>query len=192
MYLSIGLRPAVLRGAAGGLTFLGAVAVAEALREMGLPAEVRWPNDVDVRGRKIAGILAESRVDGDRVAWAVLGIGINLRHEADDFPSDAAGHATSLRMESVAAPDEAELGGSLLESMEGWYRSLGASAAPLLDRWRELAPGHRGRVVIVEVGEGAFQGTTRGVDADGALLVECDDGRIAVVRAADLRRVHEA
>lgn len=188
LYLSVGLRPAVAGAAAGRLTFLGAVAAAEALRGMGLPAEIRWPNDVDVRGRKIAGVLAESRIEGETASSAIVGIGVNLRHGPADLPADA--RATSVAAEGMT-PDEARLADSILERLEAWLAALSEPDPRLLDRWRQLAPGHLGRRVRVQDEGASFTGVTRGIDDDGALLVQRDDGPLAVVRAGELRRIRE-
>lgn len=194
LYLSAGLRPDLAGGAAARLMLLGGVAAAEAIRGLGLTAEIRWPNDIDVAGRKIAGVLSESRLERGRVTSSVLGIGINLRHRAADFPTEAEGIATSFLLELGAAPAEAALAGALLERLDAWYARLGATAAgpdALLERWKELAPGHRGAGVQVE-GEGQrIVGVTCGLAPDGALLVQPEDGPLRAVRVGEVVRARQ-
>ena len=192
LYLSVGLRPDLAGASAARLMLLGAVATAETLRALNLRAEIRWPNDIDVNGRKIAGVLAESRIDGERVSSAVLGIGVNLRHGVADFPPELHGHATSVLLERGPAPTQTMVTAKLLERLETWYARLDAAEScgdSLVDRWRELAPGHHGARVTVD-GEGErFDGVTRGLGPDGALLVQPDDGKLVAVRLGELVRV---
>jgi len=194
LYLSVGCRPELPSGSAGWLTFLGAVAAAEALRGSGVEAEIRWPNDLDARGRKIAGVLAESRFDGTRLASAVVGIGINVGQRPDDFPPDMSARATSVRLERGKVPPAEALAGDLLERLGHWYGELQVAGADgggsrLLERWRELAPGHTGQAVVVESEGEILRGTTRGIEPDGALVLECEDGRRRPIRVGELRRL---
>ena len=189
LYLSVGLRPELAGPRAAWLTLLGAVAAAEAMRAHGVAAEIRWPNDLDAGGRKIGGVLCESRLEDGVVTSAVLGIGLNLSQTADDFPPDVAGLATSVRMERGRALPAGEMAAVILGRLGVWYRALGPA---LVDRWRELSPGQEGTTVHVE-GEGeSFRGVTRGIEADGGLRVEHADGRVTVVRVGELRRVRSA
>lgn len=198
LYLSVGLRPDLPGEATHWLTFLGSVAAAEALRAQGLGVEIRWPNDLDAGGRKLGGVLAETRLEGGRVTSAVLGIGLNLRQGPADFPPDWSGEATSFLMERHREPDVGALVGSILDRLEGWYLALASSGGDaragerLLERWRSLAPGHQDLPVEVEAGSEVFRGRTRGIEPDGGLRIERDDGRLVVIRVGELRRLRPA
>ena len=126
---------------------------------------IKWPNDIWVDGRKVAGILIEGRPqDG----WAVLGIGLNVATERDEFPADLRETATSLRAtgSDLATPREAL--DVLLPVLDAW---LEAPADAVLNEWRERDALH-GRRVTWSGGEGV----AAGIDGDGSLLVETDDG----------------
>jgi BirA family transcriptional regulator, biotin operon repressor / biotin---[acetyl-CoA-carboxylase] ligase len=195
LYFSVGLRPRFGGDRTSWLTFLGAVAVAEALRSRGVAVDIRWPNDLDVDGRKVGGLLVETRVDGNEVASAVLGIGLNLTQGVSDFPPEFQGRATSLRLVMGDVPESDELLDAVLDHLEAWYgqlrseTDLESGGRALLQRWRELAPGHQGhRVEVDEDGE-TFHGVTCGIESDGALRVRRPDGRQVLVRAGEVRRV---
>jgi len=191
LYFSVGLRPTLAAEQVHLLTFLGAVASAEGLRQQGVEADIRWPNDIEVRGRKLSGILVETRMEGSRITSAILGVGINLRQVPEDFPGDLALVATSVRLVQGSEPDAGALMGAILARLEFWSSGLcevGAGAR-LLARWKELAPGHRGQQVEVETGDSSFAAITDGLTADGALRVRRLDGTEVVLRVGELRRL---
>lgn len=191
LYFSVGLRPKLDAKQLQLLTFLGAVASAEGLRQHGVEADIRWPNDIEVRGRKLSGILVETRVEGTQMTSAILGVGINLRQVAEDFPGELARVATSVRMVQAGEPDAGAILGAILARLEHWYIGLCTSGAGerLLARWKELAPGHRGQRVQVETGSDSFPAVTDGVEADGALRLRRQDGGRVVLRVGELRRL---
>jgi BirA family biotin operon repressor/biotin-[acetyl-CoA-carboxylase] ligase len=185
LYGSLLVRPALAAHEVGMLTFVAAVAVAEALADLGLAAvEIKWPNDVLARGRKVCGILTEASFLEDRVEWAVVGIGVNLTDEA--VPPDLGDRATSLEAEGVRATN-VELLDSLLDSFDRWYAVLAdRGAGAVLDRWTELAPMARDHAVVVDDGRELYEATTEGVAPDGVLHVRRDDGRLVELSAADV------
>jgi BirA family biotin operon repressor/biotin-[acetyl-CoA-carboxylase] ligase len=165
------LMSVVLRPPAEGLPLAAAVAVCEAVTPECL---IKWPNDVLVDGRKLAGILVEGRPqDG----WAVLGIGLNVTTREEDFPAELRETATSL---AIAAPEgttsEAVLA-SLLARLDARLRS---PLEEILEEWRRR-DALLGRAVRWDGGDG----TAAGIDADGSLLVDTGDGRVAL-RAGEI------
>jgi BirA family biotin operon repressor/biotin-[acetyl-CoA-carboxylase] ligase len=187
LYLSAGL--ALPQALAPFLTFLGAIAVAEALLRQGIPAEICWPNDVEVGGRKIAGVLAETRVDGGPRIHGVVGVGLNVSQREADFPEPLAGRATSVRLAGDGAAAVGPWAARLLTELGRLLGDLEATGgAPLLDRWRALSPSQRGAAVMIEGDGESFTGVTRGVDDEGALRIERADGRVTLVRVGELRR----
>jgi BirA family transcriptional regulator, biotin operon repressor / biotin---[acetyl-CoA-carboxylase] ligase len=154
------LMSLVLRELDELLPLAAAVAVCEALAPV--PCAVKWPNDVWVERRKLAGILVEGR---PQQGWAVLGVGLNVTAHPGDLP------ATSLAAHGGETDPEAVLG-LLLPALERW---LGAPANEVLPAWRER-DALRGGHVRWDGGEG----TAAGVDDSGALLVETDAGRVAL------------
>ena len=167
------LMSAVVRGLQPRHTLLplaSAVAVCEASEAL-VPVEcaIKWPNDVWIDGRKLAGILIEGR---PQEGWAVIGIGLNVRTGADEFPPELREIATSLAAASGAALDPEDVLGELLARLE---RRIEDEPGTVLDAWAER-DALRDRTVRWQDGEG----TAAGVDRDGALLVDTDAGRVSL------------
>jgi len=158
----------VLREFGELLPLAASVAVAEACEAAGANCAIKWPNDVWIDGRKVAGILVEGR---PQEGWAVLGIGLNVDTELEQLPPELRETATSLRI-AARAPSPEVLLSTLLETLE---LRLGDPAERVLEAWAER-DALRGRRVRWEAGEG----TAAGVDASGALLVDTGEGRVAL------------
>lgn len=161
------LMSLVVRQLDGLLPLAAAVAVAETCAP--LPAAIKWPNDVWLDGRKVAGILVEGR---PQEGWAVLGIGLNVRTLEEDFPSELRATATSL---SIAGGERTEVEavlGVLLERLGAW---LGEEPSGVLAAWRE-----RDALIGSPIRWDAGEGVAAGVDDDGALLVDTGAGRVAL------------
>jgi BirA family biotin operon repressor/biotin-[acetyl-CoA-carboxylase] ligase len=145
------------------LPLTAAVAVCDALP---VDCAIKWPNDVWLDRRKLAGILVEGR---PQQGWAVLGVGLNVH--TTEFPAELDGLATSLRLAGIETDVEAILT-SIMQSLDRW---LGAPPPAVLDAWRRR-DAIRGERVSWASGEG----TAAGIDDSGALLVEVGEGRIAL------------
>jgi BirA family biotin operon repressor/biotin-[acetyl-CoA-carboxylase] ligase len=157
------LMSVVLRELDEFLPLTAAVAVCDALP---VEARVKWPNDVWIERRKVAGTLVEGRPqDG----WAVLGIGLNVTTES--FPAQLAETATSLRLAGITATPEAVLH-DLLGSLDGWLR---APPASVLAAWRS-----RDELKGDRVRWSDGEGTAAGIDDSGALLVDTGNGRVTL------------
>ena len=157
------LMSLVTRRMAPTLPLATAVAICDAL-----PAgcEIKWPNDIWIGRRKLAGILVEGRPqDG----WAVVGIGLNVTTEA--FPEELADTATSLRIAGIELDTESVLA-ALLASLDEW---LEAPAAEVMSAWSER-DALRGERIRWTDGEGV----AAGIDASGSLVVQTDNGRVAL------------
>ena len=154
-----------------------AVAVAETLaRTVALAARLKWPNDVLIGGRKIAGILLESRIVGDAATAAIaIGVGVNLAQRA--FPAGLAARATSVAIEAGRVVARDTVLTALLEAFDGWRARLeGEGMAPVRARWLALADTIGRRVSIDGV-----SGVAVDLDPDGALVLEGGGRRHRVV-----------
>ncbi len=179
IYASLILRPDVPAPRAPLFTFLAAVAAAEALRETAaIDARIKWPNDVLVGRRKIAGILGEVRTSEPLIREMVVGIGVNVNQTLEDFPADLRERATSVRIETGRCVDRAPVLAGLLEGLERRYgRLLQQGAGDLLQEWESLSSIPRGRRVVIEGPDGRVEGRFAGVDDEGALRLEDTRGR---------------
>jgi BirA family biotin operon repressor/biotin-[acetyl-CoA-carboxylase] ligase len=185
--MSVILRPAIGPARAPEITLAAAVAVAEAARELGAgSARIKWPNDVECKGRKIAGVLTELRAEMDRIRHAVLGIGFNVTLQMQDFPEELRRTATSLFLESGERQPRPIVCASLLEHLEEWL-SLHETEGfgPVADRWRELSS-TLGRKVRITGDDELVEGDAVDLADDGALLVRPARGALVRVLAGDV------
>jgi len=181
LYLSVVLRPELPPQRAPELTFVAAVAVAEALGDANVPARIKWPNDVEVGGKKLAGILTELHAEPDRVSAVILGIGVNLNLAAEDLPAELRSTATSARIVRGEPVPRALFAAALLGKLEQWYdRHAEQGFEPICDRWRELTS-TLDREVRVRTGGRELVGRAQDVDDSGALLVAVGDSLERVV-----------
>jgi BirA family transcriptional regulator, biotin operon repressor / biotin---[acetyl-CoA-carboxylase] ligase len=190
LLFSLVLRPGP--EAVGLLTTLAGVACASGIRGVtGLDAGLKWPNDVILRGRKVAGILVETRVAGSAVTAAVVGVGVNVSSRADDFSPEVAETATSVEVELAAAgrseaPERVALLAAILRQLDQRYRSW----AP--HRLLEEATGLSvilGRRVLVRGPRGdVTEGVARRLTSTGALELEAG-GTFVVVESGEVERL---
>ncbi|MDH7570312.1 MAG: biotin--[acetyl-CoA-carboxylase] ligase [Armatimonadota bacterium] len=173
LLLSVVLRPRLPAAAVARVAMAGALATAEALRRAcGLRAVVKYPNDVLLSGRKVAGVLLEARLNGKQVAWAVLGVGVNVRHGAVD--PQLAGRATSIE-EHAAAPNRNHLAAELLNALEDCLERAENHPGALVAEWCALDQ-VLNQPVTVTVGGARLAGVAAGVDVDGRLLLALPNG----------------
>ena len=172
IYLSVILRPAILPGSASTLTLLAAVAVCEAIRKLtSLNVTIKWPNDILIGGKKLAGILTELNAEMDRVNFIILGIGINVHTSIKQLPPKA----TSLKEEGCVISRVA-LTQAVLEELEGLYHLfLQNKEKVIFNRWRALNS-TLGKRIRVQDTNGFVEGLASDLDERGGLLIKTDKG----------------
>jgi BirA family transcriptional regulator, biotin operon repressor / biotin---[acetyl-CoA-carboxylase] ligase len=193
LLFSLILRPSLPSQAASQVTLVLALAVAEILRDKyGLAAEIKWPNDVLIGGRKICGILVEMEGQLDRLDFMVAGIGLNTGQEDSDWPAELKGLATSLKMENGQAPDRAELLKDFLgEAGRLYQRLLNQEFPQLLQEWQAFSCMTGRQVRALGPGGREILGMAIGLDPDGALQVRLDNGIIERIIAGDVTLLRE-
>jgi BirA family biotin operon repressor/biotin-[acetyl-CoA-carboxylase] ligase len=165
---------------------MAALAVRDALKEScALETDIKWPNDIIVGERKLCGILAET-IETETGRAVVVGIGINLNERA--FPPELKSIATSVSLLTGSAPDVERLLQALVRSIERHYEILQAASgeAETIRAWTSLSSYAQGRRVRVALNAETFEGWTRGLEPDGALRVETDQGEIRIIHAGDI------
>ena len=171
LYMSVVLRPDIAPNRTAEFGFLAALAVAEtaeAFLPAGPPARLKWPNDVLLDGRKIAGILLEGQFSGMQLAWIVAGIGFNV--------TSAPEPGTSLAALGAQDPDVRDVLVTLLGRLGCWRQVwLDTGFAAIRDAWMARAA-RLGEEVTVRIGNEPQSGAFRGIDHDGALLMETPQG----------------
>lgn len=180
LYCSVVLRPALAPSAVPCVALIAGLAVVDAVRAVaGLAGTLKWPNDVLLDGRKVAGVLTEMEAEIERVRFVIAGIGVNVN--ATDFPPELARKATSLGLAGARPVDRAAFTAGLLAALEGRYRRfLAAGFAAMRWEW-EACSALTGKEVRVTAPEGEVAGRVLGVDDDGALRLAGPRGEFRVV-----------
>jgi len=187
IYASILLRPVLKPRDAAVLTLVAAVAGSEAIEQAcDLRTDIKWPNDLLLRGRKCCGILSEMQADRDDIRYVIVGIGINVNHSA--FPAELGECATSLRIEGKQTYSRVALLCELLRRFEllydDWQRG---SLARVLQAWVDRSSFAFGKHVTVDLGRGKkLEGHTAGLSELGNLKVKLADGRVEEVLSGDI------
>jgi BirA family biotin operon repressor/biotin-[acetyl-CoA-carboxylase] ligase len=167
------------------LPLAAGLAVLEAVTAEGVRAELKWPNDVLVRGRKLAGILVETTSGLGGLENAVVGVGVNV----GVVPAEIAG-ATSFAAETGRAGDAVALAARVLTRLSVCYHALARDGpTAILPRWREGAAGWLGRPVEVQAAGGMLRGLMRGIDERGAMLLEEPSGHVLHILSGEAHEV---
>jgi len=187
LYLSLILRPEIPPQLIPLLTYVGAVSTAEALTNgFSLKVEVKWPNDILVRGRKLAGLLNEVKAETDRVDFVVLGFGVNLNMAEEAFPRELRDKATSVMRELGHDVSRVEFTRCLLQRIETWYETfLLQGGDRVIEKWEAFAR-VRGRFLEVRSFGKIYRGVAEGLDREGALILREGEGRAIRILAGDL------
>jgi len=186
LYFSIVLRPRIHQSSWPLITLAAALAVHDALLETYLlKTDIKWPNDILSNNRKLCGILAET-VDTTEGRALVLGIGVNLTSSA--FPPEVHQIATSVQLETGKVPNLEIILRNLMIALQRRYEMLQSvcGAEEILREWSVRSSYASGKRIRVANGQEVLEGTTRGLESDGALRVETDEGEIRIVRAGDV------
>lgn len=191
LHFSVILRPKIEMRFLPLITLMTGVAVHDTLEEeFCLDCDIKWANDIHVHGKKICGILAESCVTNKGLA-VVVGIGINLK--AANFPVEFAENITSVETETGNVPNLEVLLKGLTEKLKNYYVVLQSEngAAKIRQDWTEKSTYASGKPVCVESGNETFRGVTRGIEENGALRVETENGGIKVIQAGDVEKLRK-
>jgi BirA family biotin operon repressor/biotin-[acetyl-CoA-carboxylase] ligase len=190
LYVSVLFHADAAPRTVGVFSFIASLAVADAIRDLGLSPTIKWPNDVLVRHKKVAGTLTECSVRGDRVEFVVLGVGVNLNVSPEALAAalgPAAAWATSLA-EALGVPvDRNAFAASYLNHLDAWARRFRQDGAgPILDAWRDRDI-LTARRVEIRAAPGPFLGRVLGVDEEGHLLVANGRGERHTVISEEVR-----
>jgi BirA family transcriptional regulator, biotin operon repressor / biotin---[acetyl-CoA-carboxylase] ligase len=183
LWFSILLRPNVVSSKLPLLQFLIANSTRQALEdETGLPVKLKWPNDIFLNGQKLGGILIESKTQGDRISFVVVGIGLNINLSQNRIPSDA----TSLLDQTGIRYDGSHILNATVDQSKSRYKDLNEPGpARILEDWWLHCVHRLARVQVTNDGR-TISGVTTAVGEDGSLLIRTDDDRIERVTEGSL------
>ena len=183
IYLSLILRPKILPSACPVLTLMSAVSICEAAKEiLDLNVQIKWPNDVLIHNKKIAGILTEMNAEVDKVNFVVIGLGLNVNNDKKSLIAQA----TSLKEQHGAEISRVVLLQEILRRIESNYLLLEAKGSQeIINKWRNftLTLGTR---VKVDYQNKHIEGQAIDIDTDGALLIRKDSGLIQKISSGDV------
>ena len=185
LYFSILMKPEMETDKISTITLVTALAVAEALREKEVDVQIKWPNDLVIHGRKLAGILTELKLLEKKKAYVITGIGINVNQT--EFPEDLQENAVSLALETGRNWERSTLLCDILKRLEERYdRFFETGDLSFCLKEYEALLANRGRNVMVMEPAGAYAGVALGIDERGRLLVQREDGTVASVYAGEV------
>lgn len=188
LYLSIILRPKLSPQNLPLITLAAGVAVCDVLGEFGIRADIKWVNDILVGDDKISGILAET-VETEQGVAVIVGIGINL--SSSSFPEELTDIATSVEVETGRKPTPDEAAEAVTRYFAYFYEMLKSENGrqKISDNWRSRSSYFSGKQVRIAAGDDGFEGTTDGLEPNGALRVKLASGEIRIVQAGDVTRL---
>ena len=183
LYLSVLVRPTLPADVTTVLPLAAGLAIAEAASGFAVAPRLKWPNDVVVEGRKLAGILVEGLGGAGGIEAAVIGVGVNVGLDPGSLPPELAGRVTSLVALTGRPAAVADVAAAVLARLRVWYDRLAREGAPrVLAAWRECSLPWWGRRVEARSGGSVLRGIVHGLDQRGALVLDLDDGsRVCVV-----------
>ncbi|MFY0757842.1 biotin--[acetyl-CoA-carboxylase] ligase [Metabacillus dongyingensis] len=187
IWMSMILRPKIPINKTPQLTLLTAVALIQAIEEVtGLTPEIKWPNDILINGKKIVGILTELQAEADRVHSVIIGVGMNVNHTLDQFPEELQAIATSIAAETGEQADRAQVIQAIMMNFEKLYTSyLIHGFKPVKLLWESYAISLN-KNLIARTLQGTIRGRAIGIDDEGVLLLETNEGNIEKIYSADI------
>ena len=187
LWFSILLRPNLRPQQTTQLTIAAATALRRAIHlETGLPAEIKWPNDILINGKKAAGILTELSAELDRVRHVIPGIGIDVNQDANEFPPELRKIATSLKIERGESVSRAELAAAILRELDDDYTRICAGKfSDISGEWEEHC-GTIGKGVTVQIGDRKIRGRAETLDDEGALILRTEHGQLQRITGGDV------
>jgi BirA family biotin operon repressor/biotin-[acetyl-CoA-carboxylase] ligase len=185
--MSIILRPQLSPGDAPLITLMTAVAVAETLISLlQLHVRIKWPNDILVSDKKIAGILTEMSAAKNAIEYVIMGLGMNVNTPFEILPDDISTIATSVLIETGKTFERAEIVRTFLKLFEHYYQVLLRSGSEqILPRWKKYS-GIIGQRIKVDAISNTFVGKVIDIDRSGALLLEDEKGNVQSIIAGDV------
>lgn len=187
LWFSVLLRPALHSQDATQLTVASGTALRRAIEmHTGLTPEIKWPNDILLGGRKVAGILTELNAELDRIKYVILGIGVDVNLNAGDLPADLRKLVTSLKAESGKPVLRAGLAVAILRELDADYARIGTGQfSAIAEEWEKHCT-TIGHDVIIRAGERQIRGCAESLGEDGALLLRTEHGHLERIVGGDL------
>lgn len=188
IYMSMLLRPDAGPGCVQSLTAGTAVAVCRAVESVcGVSPEIKWINDLYLKGKKICGILCESAVKGEKPEYAVLGIGLNVITRPQDFPEELRGTAGSIYSQTGVVYERGRLISAMISELGSMYETWKADPASLLEPYKRRCFMLGRRVEVSPVTGGVFTAEAEDISDDFGLVLRLPDGGLRTAHSGEVR-----
>jgi BirA family biotin operon repressor/biotin-[acetyl-CoA-carboxylase] ligase len=187
VYVSIILKPKISPIDASKMTLIAGIAVAKVIRKLGLDAKLKWPNDVLIHGKKVAGILTSISTKEYKIDYIIVGIGINANIDISMFPKEVQEGATSLKEELKREVSMEKIIEDILYEVEMNYdifKFKKEKFTYLLNEWKRLSD-TVGKKVRINMKTGAIEGEAVGINRDGTLILKLEDGSLKNIIAGE-------
>ena len=187
LWFSLILRPDLPSSKSGLIPYLAGVSVARAVENLtGLQPDLKWPNDLMLNDKKCCGILSEVHFDNSKIAFLILGIGINVNHNPGEWTDDINEIATSLRIEKNKRIDRAELLAEILFQLEQLYEDVKINGFDnLLNQWKKRCSKYK-KFITIEQENKKIEGIFFDLDKEGCLILKTKDGEMKKIFAGDV------
>ena len=187
LYFSLVLRPKLETHLLPLITLMTAVAVHHSIEKaFQIECDIKWVNDIHIKGKKVCGILAET-VETEKSIAVIVGIGINLK--SSNFPPELAETATSIEFETGAAPNLDSFLPILTSFLEKYCDLLYQDTVKICEEWSKRSSYAFGKDVRVKLEKETIYGTTRGIEENGALRLELETGEVKIIHAGDVEQL---
>ena len=186
IFMTLLLRPRFVPEKASMVTLVMAVSVAQGIADIsGLPAKIKWPNDIVIHKKKAVGILTELTMETDYIQYLVCGVGINVNQT--EFPEEIAKTATSLCIEMGQTVQRASVIAAVMSYFENYYEKFiqAGDLSAILEEYNDRLVNRNAQVRVLDP-KGEFSGTALGINKSGELLVKKEDGSVAEVYAGEV------
>lgn len=187
LWFSVILKPSLEPDKAYKITLIGAAAVNEALKDMGIKSYIKWPNDIIVEDKKVCGILTEMSCERNRVNYVIMGIGINVNLDEEDFDDELRKKATSLKIVAGEDIDRSRLLAYVLNYIERFYKPFKEKG--ILDEVIRICKRESillGKEVRIIKGDTQKLGKVVDMDSEGQLLVQYENGQMEKVFSGEV------
>lgn len=187
LYFSVILQPPFSQQESTILSLAAAASAVSAIRDYtGLNPGIKWPNDIQINGKKTGGILIDYKPGHGKADMLIIGMGINVNMTLENLPDDIKPFSTSLMIESGSVVDRKGLLAGLLAELESTYKLLiKGNRQVLINKWAESVS-TIGQEISVKINEQIITGTAEAVTGSGGLLIRLPDGREEIINAGDV------
>lgn len=187
LWFSLLLRPDLHPQQTTQLTVATATALRRAIQvHAGVTPDIKWPNDILLNGRKVAGILTELSAELDHIKYVIIGVGIDVNQGAGDFPAELRSVATSLKLESGKMLSRASLAVEVLRQLDhDYHRLVSGQFQEIAEEWEEHCT-TLGQTVVIRIGDRRIRGRAESLSDDGALLLRSEHGHLETIMGGDV------